>query len=197
MFGTDLDSAYFDNSSVQQPGGFHGPSSSPAGGDGMMTVVSTPKQPTAVHVMQQQQQTPTTLPTQRQEERSAPTYDAHDLPNPRMIPLYEQQMRNSNTIKELQLELLKQKQQAQQQAGAPSSAEPLYDRYLSKKKDVFKLMSIALTVLFAISVHFVMGDLIKSYLRNNDFSYNKETLLKSAYPMSVLLMLWSLKVFNK
>ena len=196
MFGTDLDSAYFDNSSVQQPGGFRAPTSSSDGSDGMMTVVSAPKQPTAVHVMQQQQ-TPTTLPTQRQEERSAPAYVAHDLPNPRMIPLYEQQMRNSNTIKELQLELLMQKQQAQHQVSVMASTEPLYDRYLSKKKDVFKLMSIALTVLLAISVHFVMGDLIKSYLRNNDFSYNKETLLKSAYPMTVLLMLWSLKVFNK
>ena len=126
----------------------------------------------------------------------ARSYDAHDLPNPRMIPLYEQQMRNSNTIKAMQLEILKQKRQLQ---NDPSElqAEPLYDRFVSKKKDVFKLLGIALTVLLAISVHFAMGDLIKSYLRNNDFSHNKEVMIKFTYPAVVLLMLWCLKVFNK
>ena len=188
MFGTDLESAYFDNTYVQPSPNAR---SAEAGG-GVVATNPSSQQPTAVHVMQQQRPSVSTQPSQP--DHSAPTYDAHDLPNPRMIPLYEQQVRNSNKIKELQLELLKQKQQ---EVSVPMATEPLYDRYLSKKKDVFKLMSIALTVLFAISVHFVMGDLIKSYLRNNDFSYNKEVLLKFSYPMTVLLMLWSLKVFNK
>lgn len=192
MFGTDLESAYFDNTYVQ-PTYTSAHSAPPTASDSVAVATNNSSQPTAVHVMQQQQN-PSSSVQSSQPDHSAPTYDAHDLPNPRMIPLYEQQVRNSNKIKELQLELLKQKQQ---DVLVPVTTEPLYDRYLSKKKDVFKLMSIALTVLFAISLHFVMGDLIKSYLRNNDFSYNKEMLLKFSYPMTVLLMLWSLKVFNK
>lgn len=192
MFGTDLESAYFDNTHVQ-PTYTSSHSDLPPASDSVALATNSSRQPTALHVMQQQQN-PASSVQSSQPDHSTPTYDAHDLPNPRMIPLYEQQVRNSNKIKELQLELLKQKQQ---DVFVPVTTEPLYDRYLSKKKDVFKLMGIALTVLFAISLHFVMGDLIKSYLRNNDFSYNKEMLLKFSYPMTVLLMLWSLKVFNK
>ena len=43
-------------------------------------------------------------------------------------------------------------------------AASIYDRFLSKKKDVMKLLAISLTVLLAISTNFVMCDLIKKYL---------------------------------
>ena len=99
---------------------------------------------------------------------------------------------NESVIKELQLELEKQKQLNKKEIG-----EPLYDRFISKKKDVMKLICIALTVLLAISLHSVLNDLIKTYLANNDFTYNKEQFVKCMYPMSVLAVLWSIKVFNK
>ena len=99
---------------------------------------------------------------------------------------------NETVIKELQLELEKQKQLNKKEQG-----EPLYDRFVSKKKDVFKLLCISLTVLLAISLHFVLSDLIKTYLANNDFTSNKEQMIKFMYPLSVLAVLWSMKVFNK
>ena len=76
-------------------------------------------------------------------------------------------------------------------------AASIYDRFLSKKKDVMKLLAISLTVLLAISTNFVMCDLIKKYLMNNDFSDNKETIIKTMYPLSTFILLWSTKVFNK
>ena len=94
-------------------------------------------------------------------------------------------------LKELQHELEKQRSMNKR------DSEPLYERFISKKKDVMKLLNIALTVLLAISLHYVLGDLLKSYLQNNDFSTNKETMIKLLYPASVLLVLWSFKVFNK
>lgn len=103
-------------------------------------------------------------------------------------PIFQQ---NDNMIKELQYELEKQRNINKK------DTEPLYDRYVSKKKDVMKLLNIALTVLLAISLHFVLSDLIKSFLHNNDFTNNKETFIKFMYPTSVLLILWSFKVFNK
>lgn len=187
MFGTDLESAYYDSVQTTYPSRENPYSHQKNPPDAVMQTPdeqpSTISQPTLTINDVIQQQPPT---------QPVATYDA---PNPRMIPLYEQQLKNSNKIKELQLELLKQKQNV-----APvndPNHEPLYDRYISKKKDVFKLLNIAFTVLFAISLHFVLGDLIKSYLRNNDYSYNKETMIKFAYPLSVLLVLWSMKVFNK
>jgi hypothetical protein len=76
-------------------------------------------------------------------------------------------------------------------------AASIYDRFLSKKKDVMKLLAISLTVLLAISTNFVMCDLIKKYLMNNDFSDTKETIIKIMYPLSTFILLWSTKVFNK
>ena len=75
--------------------------------------------------------------------------------------------------------------------------DSLYDRFLSKKKDVFKLLAISLTILLAMSTHFVMLDLLRNYLNNNDFPRGRETLIRMAYPLGVLFTLWSLKVFNK
>lgn len=75
--------------------------------------------------------------------------------------------------------------------------DSLYDRFLSKKKDVFKLLAISLTILLAMSTHFVMLDLIRNYLNNNDLSRGRETLVRMGYPLGVLFVLWSLKVFNK
>ena len=106
-----------------------------------------------------------------------------------IVPIFQQ---NDNVIKELQMELEKQKN-----LNKKEYSEPLYDRFISKKKDVMKLFNIALTVLLAISLHFVLSDLIKLYLQNNDFTYNKEILIKFMYPLSVLMILWSFKVFNK
>jgi len=73
----------------------------------------------------------------------------------------------------------------------------IYDRFASKKKDVLKLLNVSLTVLLAISINYVMSDLIKGYIMNNDFSSNKETLIKFSYPLVIFLLMWSLKVFNR
>ena len=73
----------------------------------------------------------------------------------------------------------------------------IYDRFVSKKKDVMKLLSFSFTILLAISLHFVISDLIKNYLINNDFSANKEQFIRISYPLLVFGLMWSLKVFNK
>jgi len=123
-----------------------------------------------------------------------------DIPKQITPPSYETSIptisfppnNNESMIKELKMELEKQKQLNKKEQG-----EPLYDRFVSKKKDVMKLFCIALTVLLAISLHFFFSDLIKTYLANNDFTSNKEQLIKFMYPLSVLAVLWSIKVFNK
>lgn len=157
MFGTELDTAYF-NTNVQ-------------------------KQPSEMMPPIIQQEPPTK--TNQEEQHKPNTYE----PIMSQPPIFQH---NDNVIKELQYELEKQKLMNKKDSG-----EPLIERYLSKKKDVMKLLNISLSVLFAISMHFVFSDLIKEYLTNNDFTSNKEMFIKCMYPASVLLVLWTLKVFNK
>lgn len=87
---------------------------------------------------------------------------------------------------------------AQKQAlEAGSSSMGLFERYASKRRDVFKLLIMALTVLLALSTHHAITDLIRNYLNNNDVARSRETLVRFGYPALVLALLWSLKVFNK
>ena len=164
MFGTELDTAYFNTNVPKQP-------------SEMMPPIINQEQPS--HTIQH-----------NQEEQHNHQQQQQNIYEPIMSqpPVFQQ---NDTMIKNLQNELEKQKTMNKKES------EPLIERYLSKKKDVMKLLNISLSVLFAISMHFVFGDLIKDYITNNDFTSNKEVFIKCMYPVSVLLILWSFKVFNK
>lgn len=178
MFGTDLESAYYNqNQNTQQK-------STPI--YNLNTGAANPKIQTSSDT------------TNNQVNVQQPPINSSS-PSPPSIAVYEYDNNTQQTvldqpnheamIQQLQMELQKQK------SVVPNDS--IFDRFASKKKDVFKLLNISLSVLLAMSLHYIMGDIIKVYLRNNDFTYNKEILIKSIYPASVLLILWSLKVFNK
>lgn len=121
---------------------------------------------------------------------SSPT--APQLPQYDPQIIYQKPNNNENQIIELQNELLKQKQ-----INMQNDMDTLFDRFASKKKDVFKLFSLSLTICLGISIHFVLSDLIKNYILNNEFTSSKELLIRIAYPISIFIFMWSLKVFNK
>ena len=166
MFGTELDTAYFDSSLQNQP---------------------------TVRFQEPPASSPTPAPPVPQ---SMPTEKRNEYVEEPTMALFQNNsfLQNDQIIKDLQKEL---QQQKYLNYSNTSSKEPLYERYISKKKDVLKLISISLTVLLGISMHFVFSDLIKSYLEFNDFTYNKESLIKAAYPLCVFFVMWSIKVFNK
>ena len=80
---------------------------------------------------------------------------------------------------------------------AQGSSVGIFERYASKRRDVAKLIIMALTVLLALSAHHAISDLLRTYINNNDVSRNRETALRFGYPIAVFGLLWSLKVFNK
>lgn len=178
MFGTDLESAYYQTNNNQNS----------YNSNSLNNVVkSTPiNKPINTTPEQNTSGGPPPINSSSPAPPSIAVYDEPSFPS-----LTEQQSNNEYLIQQIQAELAKEKQ------IKPSNQNSIFDRFASKKKDVFKLMNISLSVLLAISLHYVMGDLIKVYLRNNDFTYNKEVFIKSIYPASVLMLLWSLKVFNK
>lgn len=179
MFGTDLESAYYQSNNNQN---------SYNSNSFNHVVKSTPiNKPVNTTPEQNISSSPPPINASSPTPPSIAVYDEPSFPL-----LTEQQSNNEYLIQQIQAELEKDKQNK-----ASNNTNSIFDRFASKKKDVFKLMNISLSVLLAISLHYVMGDLIKVYLRSNDFTYNKEVLIKSIYPASVLLILWSLKVFNK
>jgi uncharacterized membrane protein YcjF (UPF0283 family) len=114
--------------------------------------------------------------------------------------VYQQPTYDSiNMYKEAQLhnQLTNLQAQLHAQKNTEIKGDSVFDRYLSKKKDVLKLVTMALTVLLAISIHYVVTDLIRNYLANNDFTANKEFITKVSYPLTILLLIWTLKVFNR
>lgn len=102
--------------------------------------------------------------------------------------LHEQSLQQQ--LAQLQNELAMQKKHQKQDIN-------IIDRFVSKKKEVLKLVLIALTILLAFSSHYLVVDLIKNYLNNTVLTGTQEMLTKVAYPLTVLLMMWTIKVFNK
>lgn len=186
MLGTDLNTAYFNMDYV--------PADKPIAisNNAGSQVQTMPPQVQTMPTAQVQLQPPSPPPPP-----APPVYDATPPTSIAESPL------SDPMLQELQLELLRQKASPMMTNNSlqkdPSSinSESLIDRYASKKKDVFKLVNISFSVLLAMSVHFVAADIVRTYLRNNDFTYNKETIIKFMYPLGVLLIMWSFKVFNK
>ena len=99
-------------------------------------------------------------------------------------------------IQNLQNQLRKENtngERGRQDNNTPS----LIDLFVSKKKDVIKLAILSLTVLLGLSLHYVASDMIRNYLADNDFTPNQECMTKVAYPLTVILTIWALKVYNR
>jgi len=133
------------------------------------------------------------------QQPSAPSQPAHAQQVHRDEPVYEtnnffKDSQMNDQLGQLQEELKLQKQKLQ---ATKSNDVNIIDRFVSKKKEVFKLVIISLTILLAFSMHFVVNDLMKTYLMNTILTPNQEMFTKLSYPITVLLLIWTIKVFNK
>ena len=154
-----------------------------------------------LHMTQSDNQ-PHIIQQQQQQQQQQPTTEDKHVNESQKNEIYEQTnffngLNNDNTIDQisyLKNELQKQKQI---QMKLNYENESIIDRFLSKKKDVIKLINLALTILLGVSIHYVVVDYIKDYLKNNDLSDNKEFFIKIAYPITVCFIIWTSKVFNK
>lgn len=71
------------------------------------------------------------------------------------------------------------------------------DKLFAKKKEVLRIIYFALIIVLAMSLHFVFDHYIKYYLKNNDISFEREMIIRFLYPISLLFILWNMKVFLK
>lgn len=128
----------------------------------------------------------------------APQDTQPTLPQPKLqqkttTPYYDTNVNTNSTATDAQLtaltrELVKQKAKAQ---NTPS----IVARYVHKKKEIIKLVVMALVVLLALSAHNFIDHYLMNYIRQADLTQRKEMLTRLGYPVSVLLSIWSAKVF--
>jgi hypothetical protein len=90
--------------------------------------------------------------------------------------------------------LLKVIQDLKQTKEQPQS---YVDKLFSKKKDLFKVIQLALIVALGLAIHFVIKHYLKCYIKDNDFSCERQFFLRLLYPLAILFVLWNLKVFLK
>ena len=174
LLGTDIISAYTDGSQFQN--------------EHMNTeqFQNTPQNGTQQQQQQQQEQPPSTP----NRNGSSQPYD------------YNQQhimddIHNENAMQ--QIDYLKNELNKQKQLQYKMNVEQstIMDKFLDKKKDVLKLFNLSLTILLGMSMHYVIVDWLKDYIRLNTFSDNKEFFMKLAYPVTILMFIWISKVVNK
>lgn len=182
MFGTDLEKAYFDNSYVNENNNQYNYGNLNKTTD-TNTVNTHTNTNTDIPFIPPTNKNTVIVPEVKSENK---TFDS--------ILIQPTLNDNERKINELQQQL---KTQTELNMKMNQDVHTIYDRFASKKKDVMKLLSFSFTILLAISLHFVISDLIKNYLINNDFSANKEQFIRISYPLLVFGLMWSLKVFNK
>ena len=90
--------------------------------------------------------------------------------------------------------LLKVIQDLKQTKEQPQS---YVDKLFSKKKDLFKVIQLALIVALGLAIHHVIKHYLKCYIKDNDFSSERQFFLRLLYPLALLFVLWNLKVFLK
>lgn len=122
---------------------------------------------------------------QHEDQHQPTTYETNNF-------FRDNQMQNQ--LSQLQEELRLQKQKTQ---SYKTTDVNLIDRFVSKKKDVIKLVLISLTIVLAFSLHYVIHDALKAYLMNSILTPSQELMTKLAYPVTILLVIWTIKVFNK
>jgi hypothetical protein len=80
-------------------------------------------------------------------------------------------------------------------SAAPYEARPAsyYDRLMSHKRDLTKLLLLALVVTVGLALHGVGKFLVKHYLSLHELTFNQELLLRAAYPCIVIFVVWNIK----
>jgi hypothetical protein len=87
----------------------------------------------------------------------------------------------------------RQSNNASSQRASDNNELGYFDMLGSKKRDMLKLVIMAMMILLALSLHSLVSFWMKEYLDSNDFSFRQEVGIRLLYPVVVLFILWNLK----
>ena len=72
----------------------------------------------------------------------------------------------------------------------------MYDKYVKRKKDVSRFIALALIIIFALSIHDIISHSLSEYINGINISPKREIGMKLAYPVSILVLYWTMKAFK-
>ena len=145
-------------------------------------------------------------PTQYSAEIPSQTIASHAEPaaNDDKQPIYNQsellQDINSKSLKN-QMEQLRKDMEEQQNANKLQYKQnyersSMYDKYVKRKKDVSRFIALALIIIFALSIHDIISHSLSEYINGINISPKREIGMKLAYPVSILVLYWTMKAFK-
>jgi uncharacterized membrane protein YcjF (UPF0283 family) len=114
----------------------------------------------------------------------------------------------TETIQQMPQQLAQQQQAPQipqqrlpQQMPQPQPQKPqkqLQPNYVeqlgSKRKELFKVISYALMILFALALYTAIDFWLKDVIERYDLSFKHELGIKLAYPFLILFLIWNFKI---
>lgn len=65
----------------------------------------------------------------------------------------------------------------------------------TRRREMLKLVTYALVILFALAVYTTMEMVIKETVASSDLGYKQELGIRVLYPLLLFLALWNIKVF--
>lgn len=81
----------------------------------------------------------------------------------------------------------------QQPQPQPQYTESYFERLMSKRYDVLKVVSFALIIVFAISIDRVTTFYITQYIGTAVLTSTQEVLVRLSYPLIILAIIWLVK----
>jgi len=114
--------------------------------------------------------------------------------------VYEKEESSALSEKQYETEqkLLALLQNLKKNKSVPKEESQSYiDKLGSKKKELLKLIQLALIIVLGLSLHNIIEFYLKDYISSTDFSYERQILLRLLYPVAIIFVLWNLKVYMK
>lgn len=103
------------------------------------------------------------------------------------------QIQNTDNIPEYPYAKKIQPPQQQTQQMPDMMENTFWNRFTTKKAEVFKLVMFSLVILFAISIDRIGTYYLSKYVNENVLTDRQEFIVRLAYPVIIILVLWIFK----
>lgn len=96
-------------------------------------------------------------------------------------------------IERIQKEIEKQNKINELKKKLKSNNDSIIDKFIKRKKDMVKVLCLALIVLLALSINDIIKVYLSKYILGNELTQNKEFYTRIGVPLTVFLLLWTFK----
>ena len=113
------------------------------------------------------------------------------------IPQPYEQQQQAPVVQQKQMSTPIEKLRAPQPPPQPQP-QPIIvqqQQQLKPRREIIKIVTYSLVILFALSLYSVFEMIIKEISIGNDFGYKQELVMRFVYPVLIFIVIWNIKVF--